>query len=259
MIHAFLIFIHRAHTDKGFAASGGRSAYEKIKLSARAADLSGARTFRRHLTIQIHRDTTVNRNHIVNLGNHARSVDILQRIRRDAVIVVHPFIQLRRANGTAKHPFALVNIFSFVGELSCFVHTQIRIGTKLCVHAQILEVGLCNQFSQRIRHTANPKLQRRTIYKIGQKLLRNPSVNFRRHNRLAPRKRFMFPLHDIIHVRNMDTLVIAAMHFGQMLIHFDDHKLSHARNRRCDTRIDRKIKIPVLIHRRDTDHRNVDF
>ncbi len=55
----------------------------------------------------------------------------------------------------------------------------------------------------------------------------------------------------------MNAFIISTMHFWKVFVDLDNDNVCHARDWRRDTRIDGKIEISMLIHRRDTHHHNV--
>lgn len=101
---------------------------------------------------------------------------------------------------TAEHSFSPVDLFLPVRQLPCPVHAQIRIRAELCVHPQIFEIGLCDQLTHCIWHASDTQLQCSAVHNIGQDVLCDLSVDLGRPERFQDRERFMFPLHDIIHI-----------------------------------------------------------
>ena len=117
------------------------------------------------------------------------------------------------------------------------------------MHTKILQIRLRNDITQCIRHTSNTDLQGCSIHNIRNDQFRNLTINCSRLWHQHIRIRFMLSFHDIINIRNMDTLIITAANLRKILIDLYDHDICRAHDRCCHSGIDRIIKISMPIHR----------
>ena len=72
---------------------------------------------------------------------------------------------------------ASVQFFFPVSHLAGLIQLQISIGHQLGVHTQVLQVGICNQCAQSVRHAADSELQRDTVFQVRKDVFRNLLVN----------------------------------------------------------------------------------
>ena len=118
------------------------------------------RAFGAHLPIEVRGNTTVDGNHVVNPGDGFRRVDVFQRRGRNAGVLIHPVVQGLRTEDDAKHPLVAVDGAAGAGEFTGAMQRIVRVAAQLCVHPQILQVGLGQQRANYVRHTPDAKLKR---------------------------------------------------------------------------------------------------
>ena len=56
-----------------------------------------------------------------------------------------------------------MQILAAIGQLACTVHGKVAVGSKLGMHAEVLQVGIRDQFSDGVGHAADAELDCRTI------------------------------------------------------------------------------------------------
>ena len=136
------VFAHKGgrHTDEGLAAPGHGRAGEIVQLAAGAADLPQSSALGAHLTIEIRGDAAVDGDHVVQLGDGLRGVDVLQRGGHDARVLIHPVIEGLGAEDDARDALVFVDGLPGVGQLARPEQLIVGVAAQLCVHTQVLEV-----------------------------------------------------------------------------------------------------------------------
>ena len=160
------------------------------------------------------------------LRNDLRVIDIRKGTAHDPGIVVHPVIQLTAADGNAYHALVLIYRLSTVRELALLKHLKIPVRAKLCVHAEILEVGLCYKFTQRVRHAADAELHGRTVNDVRQNVRRNTLILLGGSGIFHLIQRQVIAFDDVIDLGNVDGLVEAAEYAGHVLVDLDNDYLA---------------------------------
>ena len=125
------------------------------------------------------------------------------------------------------------------------------------MHSQIVKIRLCDQLTESIRHTANTKLQCRTIYKVRKDMTCYLPVHLCRMLSVTIIERIMMTFNNIINIRDMYAFIVAAMNLRHMLVNLNNDYVCHSSYRRSNARIYGEIKIPVPVHRRYADHNNI--
>ena len=227
---AVLVPVGGAHADERLAAPAHGRAGEIVQLPAGAGDVPGAGALRANLAVQVHGNAAVDGNHMVDLGDGLRVVDILQRAGNHAGVVPHPVIQRLGAQGDAEHPLVPEEALAAVGELARLVELEIRVGAQLRVHPQVLQVRLGNERAHHVGHGPDAQLNGGSVGEEGHNMARDGPVHLggRRGGELG--QRGVVALHDMVHLADVDDLVKAAPDPGEIFIDLQNHHLGLVQN-----------------------------
>ena len=132
--------VHKSgrHADKGLAASGHGGPCHIVQLASRAGDLSQAHALRTDLAVEVHGNTGIDGDHVVDPGNGLRIVDIFQRLYDHAGISVHPVVKAFGAENKACDPLSPLEGLSGIGQLAGLVKLIVGVAAELRMHAQVL-------------------------------------------------------------------------------------------------------------------------
>ena len=110
-------------------------------LAAGTADLAKADGFRADLSVQIHCDTAVDRDHVVELGDGARIVDKFEGLDDHAGIHIDPFVEFSGSENNAGHALAALESLLLIGKLAGLIQLVVSVAAELGVHTKVLDIG----------------------------------------------------------------------------------------------------------------------
>ncbi len=139
---AALVHEGRDHADEGLPAPGHGGPGEVVQLAPRAADVPQSGAFRTGLPVEVYGDAAVDGDHVVQLGDGLRGVDVLQGGHGDRGILVHPVVEGLGAEDDARHALVPVDGLPGIGQLSGLVQLIVGVAAELRVHPQVLQVRL---------------------------------------------------------------------------------------------------------------------
>ena len=96
------------------------------------------------------------------------------------------------------------------------------------MHAEILQVGLCDEIAYRMGQAADTQLQSHAVTEVWNDIGCDLFIRDSGSDELHLRQGIMFPLHNIIHFGNMDAFIIAAIELWQMLVDFQNDNIRRA-------------------------------
>ena len=197
--------------DEALAALGEIRAEHEVKLSARAADRLRSGGLSVHLTKEIEVDGVVDGNEVVELGNYAHVVRIVDGSGHELGIVVHVIVHFLRARTEGVHLAETVMALARAGDLTRLRNIHESVDVHLRVHAEILEIGLCNEGADGVGHTADAELQAGPVRDLLNNQTRNSLVDLRSRSAAAHLgDRRILALYDTRHLRDVDPVLRAA-------------------------------------------------
>ena len=123
---------------------------------------------------------------------------------------------------------------------------------------QVLQIALGDHLPNGIGQRADTQLQRGAIHHVLHHELRDLHLSLGCRRRLNIGQRTVVAFHDHIYITDMYAFIQAAVNPGQILIDLQDYDISLVQHRTGRRIADRKIEIPVFVHRRHTHHCHVD-
>ena len=246
-----------AETDKALASLGQIRTQHKVLLSAGAADLLGARRLTVHLPVQVHIHRVVDGDKVVDGRDGADVVGVADGRGHARRVVVQIVVQLLGTGGKGEHLPAPVDVLLHARDLPR--HRQIHIGVHvhLRVYAQILQVGLAQHGAHGIGHTADAQLQTGPVGYLLHDQLRHRPVHLRSRAAGLDAHGVVAPLHDHVHLADVDTVVKAAQAPGHILVDLHDDHLGHLAHRLHMRSRQSEVEVPVLVHRGHLEHGHV--
>ena len=207
--------------DEALAAVGQIGAEYEVQLTACAADVLGACGLCVNLTGQVEVNRVVDGNKVVNLGNNACIVGVANRCAHQSRIVIHVVIHLLGAGAESEYLTALVDVFLGTGQLAGSSHIHKAVYIHLGVHAQILQIRLCNQRTYGVRHAANAQLQASAVRNFFYNQLGYGLVDFRRRAAAAHlTDRRVVAFNDHVYIGDVNAFFKAAQTAWHVLVDF---------------------------------------
>ena len=125
------------------------------------------------------------------------------------------------------------------------------------MYTQVLQVALGDHLAHGVGQRADTKLQGTAICHVLHHKLRDLHLRLGGLAGLHIGQRAMLPLHDHVHIADMDALVQTAIDPGQILIYLQNNDIRLVQHSSGRGIADGEIKIPVLIHGRHAHHGHI--
>ena len=167
-----------AHAEEALAAVGQICAEDEVKLAACAGNLLGACAFRVGLAEEVDIHRVVDGYEIVQLGDDAGVIGIVNRCGHAGRVVIDEVIQLLGAGAEGVYLAAPVDVFVFAVDFAGHGDIHEGIHVHLGMNAQVFQVAFRDHLADGVRHAADTKLQAGAVLNHRHDLLRNGDVNF---------------------------------------------------------------------------------
>ena len=248
----------RGQADKALAALGKVCAQNEVQLTAGTGDVLEACSLGVHLTEQVDVHSVVDGNKVIQCGDAADIVGVVHGCRHALRVIVQVIVHFLGAGTEGVDLTALVQLLACTGDLAGLGDIHKGIHIHFGVHAQILQIALCDQAADGIGHTADAQLQAGTVGDLRNDQVGNLQIHFGSSTgsgHLADGRVLAF--HDAGDLRNVDAVLHAAKAAGHVLVDLNDDLLgffAHSTQMRCTGA---EVEVAVLVHGGHLEHRHI--
>jgi len=161
------------------------------------------------------------------------------------------------SGGKGIHLAAPIQVFLHAGNLAG--HGQIYIGIyiHLRMHAQIPQIRLAQHGTHGVGHATDTQLQAGAVGDLLHNELGHCLIHLSSGVRGLDAHGVVAPLHDHVHLGNMDAVIKAAQAPGHILVDLHDDHLGFLNNSPQVRGRQAEIEIAVLIHGRHLEHSHI--
>ena len=247
----------RGQADEALAALGQIRAQNEVLLAACAGDLLDARRLTVHLAIQVHIHGVINGNEIIQCRHGAHIVGIADGRSHAGRVIVQIVVELLGSGGEGVHLAAPVQILTHTRHLARQGQVHIGVHIHLRMYAQILQVRLAQHSAHGVGHAADAQLQAGAVGDLLHDELGHGLIHLGGGVGGLDAHGVVAPLHDHVHLGNMDAVVKAAQTPGHILVDLHDDHLGLFNNSPQMGGREAEVEVAVLIHGRHLEHGHI--
>ena len=210
------------------------------------------------LTEEVHIHSVIDGNEVIQLGDHLHVVGIIHRGSHHVGVFLNVVIELLGTGSERVHLTALIQRLAAAAELAGAGHIHETVHIHLRVNAQILQIGLCNQRTDGIGHTADAKLKAGAVGDLLDDHLGHLAIHLRgRRTGAHSGNSGVLPFHHHVHVLDVDLRAGKAVDPGHILIDFHNDSLGPIQHIRQMRSGQGKAEVAVGVHRRYLKHGHI--
>ena len=222
---AVLVGERRAHADEALAALGQISAHNEVQLTAGSGDVLHTCGLCVDLTKQVHINSVVDGNEVIQLRDDIYIVGVVDRCSHDVRIFLDVIIQLVCAGREGEDLTALVHRLVHTRDLASLCNIHEAIDIHLGVNTQILQIGFSNQSANSVGHAADTQLQACAVGDLRNDQLSHLAVHIRRRNASHLRHTRIVAFHDCGYILDVDLCTGQTENLRHVLVDLDDDML----------------------------------
>ncbi len=186
-------------------------------------------------------------------------IDIVNRHCHAGGVIIQIVIHFLMTGSKCVDLHTRVDILFSAVDDAALCHFNIGINIHFCMNTQVLQVRLCQQGTNSVRHAANTQLQAGAVWNHLDNLFCHGQIHF--GGRLGVRHTahiWILHFYNRVNFGNRNTFLITAKAARQLRVHFHDDVLCTLEDRVLHSTGRTKAEVAVFVHGRNLAHCYID-